>query len=71
MAAQGSRTLKLSLLADVAEFSKNIKGASKDTETIGDQFSAFGQKAAVALRLLVRQLAHLLLHRLKRQLKMK
>lgn len=48
MAAQGSRTLKLSLLADVAEFSKNIKGASKDTETIGDQFSAFGQKAAVA-----------------------
>jgi hypothetical protein len=48
MAAQGSRTLKLSLLADVAEFSKNIKGASKDTETIGDQFSAFGKKAAVA-----------------------
>ena len=48
MAAQGSRTLKLSLLADVAEFSKNIKVASKDTETIGDQFSAFGKKAAVA-----------------------
>jgi hypothetical protein len=48
MAAQGSRTLKLSLLADVAEFSKNIKGASKDTETIGDQFTAFGKKAAVA-----------------------
>jgi hypothetical protein len=48
MAAQGSRTLKLSLLADVAEFSKGIKTASKDTETIGDQFSAFGKKAAVA-----------------------
>ena len=48
MAAQGSRTLKLSLLADVAEFSKNIKVASKDTETIGDQFTAFGKKAAVA-----------------------
>ena len=48
MAAQGSRTLKLSLLADVAEFSKNIKGASKDTETIGDQFTAFGKKAAAA-----------------------
>jgi hypothetical protein len=48
MAAQGSRTLKLSLLADVAEFSKGIKTASKDTETIGDQFTAFGKKAAVA-----------------------
>jgi hypothetical protein len=48
MAAQGSRTLKLSILADVAEFTKGIKVASKDTETIGDQFTAFGQKAAVA-----------------------
>jgi len=48
MAAQGSRTLKLSLLADVAEFTKGIKVASKDTESIGDQFTAFGKKAAVA-----------------------
>jgi hypothetical protein len=48
MAAQGSRTLKLSLLADVAEFSKNIKSAGKETETIGDQFSAFGKKAGLA-----------------------
>jgi len=48
MAAQGSRTLKLSLLADVAEFSKNIKGASKDTESIGEQFEAFGKKAGLA-----------------------
>jgi hypothetical protein len=48
MAAQGSRTLKLSLLADVAEFTKNIKTAGKDTESIGDQFTAFGKKAAVA-----------------------
>jgi hypothetical protein len=48
MAAQGSRTLKLSLLADVAEFSKNIKVANKDTETVGDQFTAFGKKAALA-----------------------
>jgi len=48
MATQGSRTLKLSLLADVAEFSKNIKVASKDTESIGDQFTAFGKKAALA-----------------------
>jgi len=48
MAAAGSRTLKLSLLADVAEFTKGIKVASKDTETIGDQFTAFGKKAALA-----------------------
>lgn len=48
MAAQGSRTLKLSLLADVAEFTKGIKVASKDTESIGDQFTAFGKKAALA-----------------------
>jgi hypothetical protein len=47
MAAQGSRTLKLSLLADVAEFSKNIKVAGTNTETIGEQFSNFGKKAAV------------------------
>jgi hypothetical protein len=48
MAAAGSRTLKLSLLADVAEFSKNIKVANKDTESVGDQFTAFGKKAALA-----------------------
>lgn len=48
MASTGSRTLKLSLLADVAEFSKNIKVASKDTESIGDQFTDFGKKAGVA-----------------------
>jgi len=48
MAAQGSRTLKLSLLADVAEFTKGIKVASKDTESIGDQFSDFGKKAGLA-----------------------
>jgi hypothetical protein len=48
MAAAGSRTLKLSLLADVAEFTKGINTASKDTESIGDQFTAFGKKAALA-----------------------
>lgn len=48
MASTGSRTLKLSLLADVAEFSKNIKVASKDTESIGDQFTDFGKKAGLA-----------------------
>ena len=48
MAAAGSRTLKLSLLADVAEFTKGIKVASKDTESIGDQFMDFGKKAGLA-----------------------
>lgn len=48
MAAAGSRTLKLSLLADVAEFTKGIKTAGKDTESIGDQFTDFGKKAALA-----------------------
>ena len=48
MAAQGPRTLKLSLLADVAEFTKGIKTAGKDTESIGDQFTEFGKKAALA-----------------------
>ena len=48
MAAQGSRTLKLSLLADVAEFTKGINTASKDTQSIGDQFEAFGKKAGLA-----------------------
>jgi len=48
MAAQGSRTLKLSLLADVADFNKNIKSASTGTESLGTQFSDFGAKAALA-----------------------
>jgi hypothetical protein len=48
MAAQGSRTLKLSLLADVAEFTKGINTASKDTQSIGNQFEAFGKKTALA-----------------------
>ena len=47
MAGQ-SRTLKLALLADIADFSKNIGTAGKDTQTLGDQFEAFGKKAALA-----------------------
>lgn len=47
MAGQ-SRTLKLALLAEVADFTKNIGTAGKDTQTLGDQFSAFGKKAALA-----------------------
>ena len=48
MASTGSRTLKLSLLADVAEFSKNINSASKDTDTAGTKFAEFGKAAALA-----------------------
>ena len=47
MAGQ-SRTLKLALLAEVADFTKNIGTAGKDTQTLGDQFAAFGKKAALA-----------------------
>ena len=47
MAGQ-SRTLKLALLADVADFTKNIGTAGKSTETLGEQASAFGKKAALA-----------------------
>jgi hypothetical protein len=47
MAGQ-SRTLKLALLAEVADFTKNIGTAGKDTQTLGDQFADFGKKAALA-----------------------
>ena len=48
MVAQGSRTLKLSILADVENLTKNLKSGSKDVGTFGDQISDFGKKAAVA-----------------------
>ena len=47
MAGQ-SRTLKLALLADVASFTKDIGAAGKSTQTLGDQASEFGKKAALA-----------------------
>lgn len=43
-----SRTLKLALLADIANFSTNMGTAGKQSETLGDQFEAFGKKAALA-----------------------
>jgi hypothetical protein len=43
-----SRTLKLSILADVENLTKNLKSGSKDVGTFGDQISDFGKKAAVA-----------------------
>jgi hypothetical protein len=47
MAGQ-SRTLKLALLADVANFTKDIGKAGDSTKTLGDQAGEFGKKAAVA-----------------------
>jgi len=43
-----SRTLKLALLADIANFSTNMGTAGKQSQTLGDQFEAFGKKAALA-----------------------
>lgn len=43
-----SRTLKLALLADIANFSTNMDSAGKKSQTLGDQFSDFGKKAALA-----------------------
>ena len=48
MATTGSRTLKLSILAEVAEFNKNMKMAGTSAESLGDQFTNFGKKAALA-----------------------
>jgi hypothetical protein len=46
--AKDSRALTLKLLADVSNFTKNIKGADKDVQTFGDKVSAFGKKAGLA-----------------------
>jgi len=43
-----SRTLKLALLADIANFSTNMNTAGKQSDTLGGQFEAFGKKAALA-----------------------
>ncbi|CAB4145482.1 hypothetical protein UFOVP491_20, partial [uncultured Caudovirales phage] len=43
-----SRTLKLALLADIANFSTNMNTAGKQSDTLGSQFEAFGKKAALA-----------------------
>jgi hypothetical protein len=44
----GSRTLKLSILADVDNLKKGLDSGSKDIATFGDKVSDFGKKAAVA-----------------------
>jgi len=44
----GSRSLKLSIFADVSNLQKNLKGAEQDTRTFGDKLGEFGKKAAAA-----------------------
>lgn len=44
----GSRTLKLSILADIDNLQKNLKKANGDVENFGDKLTAFGKKAALA-----------------------
>lgn len=42
----GSRTLKLSILADVDDLNKKLKAANADVETSSDKISKFGKAAA-------------------------
>lgn len=44
----GSRTLKLSILADVDNLRKNLSSGSQDVASFGDKVSDFGKKAGLA-----------------------
>ena len=46
--ADGSRTLKLSILADVDNLKKGLTDAGTDTESFGGKLSGFGAKAGAA-----------------------
>lgn len=46
--AAGSRTLKLSILADVADLTKGLTSGSKEVQTFGDKVADFGKKAGAA-----------------------
>jgi hypothetical protein len=46
--ATGTRALTLKLLADVDNFTKNLKGADKEVATFGDKVTKFGKKAGLA-----------------------
>jgi len=46
--ATGSRTLKLSILAETKQLTDALKGSTKDVETFGDKATEFGKKAALA-----------------------
>lgn len=45
----GSRTLKVSILADVADLLKGLNTGEKELSSFGDKMADFGKKAAVAL----------------------
>jgi hypothetical protein len=47
----GSRTLKLSILAETKDLVAGLNTASKETESFGDKATAFGKKAALAFAL--------------------
>lgn len=49
--AAGSRTLKLSILAETKDLVDGLSKASKETETFGDKATEFGKKAGVAFAL--------------------
>ena len=46
--AAGSRTLKLSILADVDQLNKSLKAANSDVEGSSSRISDFGKKAGLA-----------------------
>jgi len=46
--ATGTRSLTLKLLADVDNFTKNLKGADTQVKTFGDKVTDFGKKAGLA-----------------------
>lgn len=47
----GSRTLKLSILAETKDLVSGLKTASEETQTFGDKATEFGKKAALAFAL--------------------
>ncbi len=46
--ASGSRTLKLSILADIDDLKKNLSNGSNDVQTFGDKLTKFGKIAGAA-----------------------
>lgn len=46
--ASGSRTLKLSILADIDDLKKNLNTGSSDVQTFGDKLTKFGKVAGAA-----------------------
>jgi hypothetical protein len=47
----GSRTLKLSILAETKDLVAGLNTASKETQSFGDKATEFGKKAALAFAL--------------------